>query len=136
SSYARALIKVRADVELNENIMVAMPKLVGDEFYTCNVRVEYEWKPPRCVSCKVFGHGQNECPKNIASGMAKNLKKPSQAPRGVSVGMNVLRRGNSFKRGLLPHCGDDGLLSVEPEKILDRRNGKLNNRAAVHVLVK
>ncbi|GJZ55413.1 reverse transcriptase [Tanacetum coccineum] len=47
-----------------------------------------------------------------------------------------LRRGNSFKRGPLPHCGDDGLLSVEPKKILDRRIGKLNNTATVHVLVK
>ncbi|GJX31775.1 retrotransposable element Tf2 [Tanacetum coccineum] len=44
--------------------------------------------------------------------------------------------GNFFKKGLLPHCGDDGLLSVEPEKILDRRIGKLNNRAVIHVLVK
>ncbi|GKC00127.1 putative reverse transcriptase domain-containing protein [Tanacetum coccineum] len=89
SSYARALIEVRADVELKENIMVAMPKLVGERFYTCNVRVEYEWEPLRCVSCKVFGHGHNECPKNIASGVAKNLKKPSQAPRGVFVGPKV-----------------------------------------------
>nr|GEV10948.1 hypothetical protein [Tanacetum cinerariifolium] len=40
--------------------------------------------------------------------------------------------------GLLPHCGEDGLLSVEPcsKVILDRRIGKLNNRAAVYVLVK
>ncbi|GKC06727.1 hypothetical protein Tco_0998337 [Tanacetum coccineum] len=57
SSYARAMIKVRADVELKDTILVAMPKLTGEGFYTCNVRVEYEWKPPRCASCKVFGHG-------------------------------------------------------------------------------
>ncbi|GKE67119.1 reverse transcriptase [Tanacetum coccineum] len=38
--------------------------------------------------------------------------------------------------GILPHCGEDGLLSVEPEAILDRRIGKLNNKAAVYVLVK
>ncbi|GKE70000.1 RNA-directed DNA polymerase, eukaryota [Tanacetum coccineum] len=46
SCYARALIEVRADVELKDNIVVAMPKLVGEGFYTCIVRVEYEWKPP------------------------------------------------------------------------------------------
>ncbi|GJW13033.1 hypothetical protein Tco_0017166, partial [Tanacetum coccineum] len=33
SSYARALIKIRAYVELKDNIMVAMPKLVGEGFY-------------------------------------------------------------------------------------------------------
>ncbi|GJX01260.1 retrotransposable element Tf2 [Tanacetum coccineum] len=47
-----------------------------------------------------------------------------------------LCKGNFFKKGLLPHCGDDGLLSVEPEKILGRRIGKLNNRVVVYVLVK
>ncbi|GJW26648.1 hypothetical protein Tco_0040459 [Tanacetum coccineum] len=43
--HARALIEVWADVKLKDNIMVVMPKLVGEGFYTCNVRVEYEWKP-------------------------------------------------------------------------------------------
>nr|GEU89687.1 hypothetical protein [Tanacetum cinerariifolium] len=46
SSYARALIEVRADVELKDNIVAAMPKIVGVGFYTCNICVEYEWKPP------------------------------------------------------------------------------------------
>ncbi|GKE25908.1 hypothetical protein Tco_1441292, partial [Tanacetum coccineum] len=30
------------------------------------------------------------CPKNIDSSVAKNLKKPSQAPRGVSIGPKVV----------------------------------------------
>ncbi|GKC42169.1 hypothetical protein Tco_1059891 [Tanacetum coccineum] len=49
SSYARALIEIRADVELKETIVMAMPKLIRKGFYTCNIRVEYEWKPPRCA---------------------------------------------------------------------------------------
>ncbi|GJX80154.1 hypothetical protein Tco_0328303 [Tanacetum coccineum] len=62
-----ALIEVRADVELKDTILVVMPKLDGEGFYTCYVRVEYEWKPPRCVCCKIFGHVQDKCPKNIDS---------------------------------------------------------------------
>ncbi|GKB08810.1 hypothetical protein Tco_0837122, partial [Tanacetum coccineum] len=42
--------------------------------------------PSGSASDGVFGHGQDECPKNIDLGVAKNLKKPSQAPRCVSVG--------------------------------------------------
>ncbi|GKB12480.1 zinc knuckle CX2CX4HX4C containing protein [Tanacetum coccineum] len=42
SSYARALIEVRVDVELKDDIVVPMPKLVGEGFYTCTVRVAYE----------------------------------------------------------------------------------------------
>ncbi|GJZ54277.1 hypothetical protein Tco_0609162 [Tanacetum coccineum] len=46
SSYDRAMIELQADVELKDTIVVVMPKLVREGFYTCNIRVKYEWKPP------------------------------------------------------------------------------------------
>nr|GEW62372.1 putative reverse transcriptase domain-containing protein [Tanacetum cinerariifolium] len=84
---AKALILVRADVELKDNIVVAMAKLVWEGFYTCNVRVEYEWKPFRYACCKVFGHVQDECLMNIDSDLVKNIKKPSQTPKNVLIGL-------------------------------------------------
>ncbi|GKA09127.1 retrotransposon protein, putative, ty1-copia subclass [Tanacetum coccineum] len=90
SSYARVMIEIRADVELKDTIVVAMPKLYREGFYTCTVRVEYKWKPPRCACCKVFGHIQEEGPKSPGLGAAKNLTKPNQAPRGVPVGPKVV----------------------------------------------
>ncbi|GKA12268.1 beta-caryophyllene synthase [Tanacetum coccineum] len=60
SSYARAMIELQTNVELKYTIVVSMPKLADDGFYMCN----------------------EECPKNPGLGVAKNLKKPSQAPRG------------------------------------------------------
>nr|GEY31239.1 hypothetical protein [Tanacetum cinerariifolium] len=51
SSYARAIIDVQADEELKDSIMVAMPKLVGEGFNMCIVRVDYEYKPLKCSSC-------------------------------------------------------------------------------------
>nr|GEW58504.1 hypothetical protein [Tanacetum cinerariifolium] len=54
-------------------------------YYTCNIRVEYKWKPPRCACCKVFGHVQEECPKNIGAGVTKNVKKTSQTPKRILV---------------------------------------------------
>nr|GEZ09736.1 hypothetical protein [Tanacetum cinerariifolium] len=86
SSYARVMIELRADVELKDNIVVAMPKITKEGHYTCNVCVEYEWKPPRCSSCKVFGHIYEECPKNTGVGEKKIVKKPSQTSRCVPVG--------------------------------------------------
>ncbi|GJY79355.1 hypothetical protein Tco_0485156 [Tanacetum coccineum] len=59
------MIELWADVELKDTIVVAMPKLAGR------------------------GSIREECPKNIGSGEAKNLKNPSQAPRGVPVGTNM-----------------------------------------------
>ncbi|GJT11524.1 putative ribonuclease H-like domain-containing protein [Tanacetum coccineum] len=78
SSYARAMIKLRADAELKDNIVAAMPKITQESYYTCNIHVEYEWKPLRCACCKVFGHVLEECPKNISAGATKNLKKTSK----------------------------------------------------------
>nr|GEW06312.1 copia protein [Tanacetum cinerariifolium] len=89
SSYARALIKVWDYVKLEDNIVVAMPKLVRERFYTCNVHVHYEYKPPRCVCCKFFCCVQDECPKNIDLDVVKNIKKPRQTCRGVLVGPKV-----------------------------------------------
>ncbi|GJY12216.1 RNA-directed DNA polymerase, eukaryota, reverse transcriptase zinc-binding domain protein [Tanacetum coccineum] len=80
------MIKLRADVELKDNIVVAMPKITREGHYTCNVHVEYEWKPPRCLSCKVFRHIHEKCLKNTGAGKKKTVVKPSQTSRGVPVG--------------------------------------------------
>ncbi|GKD12798.1 ARID DNA-binding domain-containing protein [Tanacetum coccineum] len=89
SSYAKVMVELKADVELKDNIVVAMPKITREGHYTCNVRVEYEWKPPRCSSYKVFRHVHEECTKNIGAGEKKTVKKPSQTSRGVPVGLKM-----------------------------------------------
>ncbi|GKA78381.1 hypothetical protein Tco_0784918, partial [Tanacetum coccineum] len=83
------MIELQADVELKDSIIVDMPKIIGESHYICNFRVEYECKPPRCVSCNVFGHIHEECPKNTSAGEKKTLKKPSQTSRGVLVGLKM-----------------------------------------------
>ncbi|GJV04395.1 hypothetical protein Tco_1337964 [Tanacetum coccineum] len=37
SRYASAMIELRADVELKENIVAAMPKITREGYYTCNI---------------------------------------------------------------------------------------------------
>nr|GEV05359.1 RNA-directed DNA polymerase, eukaryota, reverse transcriptase zinc-binding domain protein [Tanacetum cinerariifolium] len=97
SSYARAIIELQADEELKNTIMVAMPQIMGEGYYTCTVRVEYEWKPPRCSCCKVFGHTQEECPKNIKVGVAKNLKKPSETSRDSSINTTIIDKIRKYE---------------------------------------
>ncbi|GKD41269.1 cytokinin dehydrogenase 3-like protein [Tanacetum coccineum] len=80
SSYARVMIELQADVELKDNIVVAMPKITKEGHYTCNVRVEYEWRPPRCSSCKVFGHIHEECLKGVEYRSVP--KKPTASSSG------------------------------------------------------
>ncbi|GJV51617.1 hypothetical protein Tco_1447358 [Tanacetum coccineum] len=82
-------IELSTDVELKDNIVVVMPKITREGYYTCNIRVEYEWKPPSCLCCKVFGHVQEQCPKNTGTSVIMNLKKASQTPKGISVGQKM-----------------------------------------------
>nr|GEZ33467.1 homeobox protein knotted-1-like 6 [Tanacetum cinerariifolium] len=92
------MIELRADVELKDNIFLVMPKFNEEGHYICNVRVEYEWKPPICTSCKVFEHIHEECPKNIGAGEKKTLKKHSQTSRGVLVVPTIeVSNSNPFK---------------------------------------
>lgn len=64
-SFARAMIEVSSMNDLKEKIVVGTPKLHGDELIRTEIKVEYEWKPPRCSLCKVFGHVDASCLKNI-----------------------------------------------------------------------
>ncbi|GJU44734.1 hypothetical protein Tco_1202000 [Tanacetum coccineum] len=65
SSYAKAMIKLRANVELKDTILIVMPKLTREGFYTCTVRVEYEWKPHRCACCKPTKEVSNSNPFDV-----------------------------------------------------------------------
>ncbi|GKE24402.1 copia protein [Tanacetum coccineum] len=108
SSYTREMIKLQADEELKDTIVVAMPKLVGKGFYMCTVRVEYEWKPPRCSSCKVFGHVLNECPKNIVIGCGEKIDNPRQATRVFMFRWSIDNLECQIIEGKLMFVDDDG----------------------------
>ncbi|GKA68734.1 hypothetical protein Tco_0768651, partial [Tanacetum coccineum] len=63
SDYARALIQVSADKALPESVVVAIPFLDGSGHSLEKVEVEYEWTPPRCSTCCIFYHSDDQCPK-------------------------------------------------------------------------
>ncbi|GKC35904.1 putative reverse transcriptase domain-containing protein [Tanacetum coccineum] len=124
SSYARAMIEIRADAELKDTIVVAMPKLTGEGFYTCTIRVKYEWKPPKCTCCKVFDHIQEDCPKNLGLGVAKNLKKPILAPRGVPVGSKNVETSSTSTTHIVDKIRKLEKLIIEEKATLVDDDGK------------
>nr|GFD35488.1 zinc knuckle CX2CX4HX4C [Tanacetum cinerariifolium] len=67
SSFARCLIKVNSYVDLVNVVTIGIPSLSRDGFTKENIRVEYEWRPPRCDICKIFGHVHDYCPKKVVS---------------------------------------------------------------------
>ncbi|GJT86801.1 zinc knuckle CX2CX4HX4C containing protein [Tanacetum coccineum] len=59
--------KVVKKVDLVDVVTIGIPSLSRDDFIKKTIRVEYEWRPPRCDICKIFGHVHDHCPKNLAS---------------------------------------------------------------------
>ncbi|GKA19042.1 zinc knuckle CX2CX4HX4C containing protein [Tanacetum coccineum] len=76
-------------LEVERTLVVAIPKFMGKTYTLITIHVQYEWTPPRCSSCKVFGHVLNDFPKKIVSDVLKNLRNPRQVIRVVYVGPNV-----------------------------------------------
>nr|GFA63712.1 hypothetical protein [Tanacetum cinerariifolium] len=60
-----------------------------------------------------------------------------RSDRSFEVGIKLkLCKGTNHQVGVLPHCGPDGILSMEPEAIIGKRLGKLNNKVVLYVSVK
>ncbi|GKD89618.1 zinc knuckle CX2CX4HX4C containing protein [Tanacetum coccineum] len=67
SSFARCLIEVNSEADLVDVVTIGIPSLTRDGFTKETIRVEYEWTPPRCDLCKIFGHVHDHCPKKAVS---------------------------------------------------------------------
>ncbi|GKB11297.1 zinc knuckle CX2CX4HX4C containing protein [Tanacetum coccineum] len=67
SSFARCLIEVSSEADLVDVVTIGIPSLIGEDFTKETIRVEYEWRPPRCDVCKIFGHVHDQCPKKVVT---------------------------------------------------------------------
>ncbi|GKB23895.1 hypothetical protein Tco_0863296 [Tanacetum coccineum] len=56
---------VSSKSELKMEVTRAILNEKGDGYIKEVIRVEYEWKPPHCGDCKIFGHDLLQCPKHV-----------------------------------------------------------------------
>ncbi|GKD50532.1 zinc knuckle CX2CX4HX4C containing protein, partial [Tanacetum coccineum] len=62
-----SLIATFIEADLVDVVTIGIPSLSDDVFTKETIRVEYEWRPPRCDTCKIFGHVHDYCPKKVVS---------------------------------------------------------------------
>ncbi|GJX14846.1 hypothetical protein Tco_0206604 [Tanacetum coccineum] len=119
--YARVLIDIRADWELKEDMVFAIPNLEDDEEVLHMVRVEYEWEPPRCGVCMVFRHD------DMFSLSLKNLFGKPSLKRIVLV--QVVRKKNSevSKKATSSNNPFDALNTIEEGDELGSNGGSSNS---------
>lgn len=67
NSYARALSEISLEQNLKDKLVIAIPLLDGSGYTKETINVEYEWKPLRCDTCKLFGHSCDQCPKCVGA---------------------------------------------------------------------
>nr|GEU66816.1 hypothetical protein [Tanacetum cinerariifolium] len=63
NTYVRAIIEVYYTYDLVDSLIVAIPFQNGSRHSLETNYIEYEWKPPRCDTCKIFDHTDEHCPK-------------------------------------------------------------------------
>ncbi|GJZ58743.1 RNA-directed DNA polymerase, eukaryota, reverse transcriptase zinc-binding domain protein, partial [Tanacetum coccineum] len=59
------LIEMMAEVALMDSLVVATPFTNGKGHSLDTIEVEYEWRPPRCVTCCIFDHTDEKCSKLV-----------------------------------------------------------------------
>ncbi|GKC94938.1 RNA-directed DNA polymerase, eukaryota, reverse transcriptase zinc-binding domain protein [Tanacetum coccineum] len=71
--YARVMVEVNAKKQLPIKIDVAYKNRKNEIIGNKMVQVIYNWKPPSCKDCRVFGHNHDGCPKNVPNKVKKDV---------------------------------------------------------------
>ncbi|GJR86304.1 sodium/hydrogen exchanger 6 [Tanacetum coccineum] len=91
--------KINSEADFKESITIGIPDLECPGCTKETIRVEYEWKPPRCHTYNIFGNTGESCPKKVvATPVVNNTndakgfqvgKEFNYQPKATSAGTNV-----------------------------------------------
>ncbi|GJS71536.1 hypothetical protein Tco_0704377 [Tanacetum coccineum] len=95
----------------SDNLVMAVPNLEVTRYTKETIHVEYEWKPPRCSTCLIFGHSLNDYPK---------------APKRVVNKMDKAKGESSGE-------DDEGFIEVKKKKSCGNNGGNKNFKPALNV---
>ncbi|GJS86895.1 hypothetical protein Tco_0769531 [Tanacetum coccineum] len=122
SDYARALVEVSADKPLVDSVDIDIPREDGKGYTTVNVRIEFEWQPPRCGTCKNFDHLESVCPMKRVAGPSKksdmqaDVKKDKRYIKGYRVN---IPKSKLVYRAVVKPQGDNNVASNMEQNFVD-----------------
>ncbi|GJS59201.1 zinc knuckle CX2CX4HX4C containing protein [Tanacetum coccineum] len=94
SDYARALVEVSADKPLIDSVDIDIPREDGKGHITVTVRIEFEWHPPRCGTCKIFDHLESMCPMKRVADPSKKCDMQDNVKRDKRLMHTTYIKGN------------------------------------------
>ncbi|GKA45173.1 putative reverse transcriptase domain-containing protein [Tanacetum coccineum] len=112
SDYARALVEVSADKPLVDSIDIDIPLVDGKGHTMVNVRIEFEWQPPRCCTCKIFDHLESVCPMIHMAGLSKksDMQADVKKDNNMEQSLDTTKKpspSDSSKNGMSTYINDD-----------------------------
>ncbi|GJU70778.1 zinc finger, CCHC-type containing protein [Tanacetum coccineum] len=72
-NFARDLIEVSLDSDLKKEVTMTVSNEDETSYTREVISMEYEWKPPRCADCKIFGHSSDRCPKIVRDPVSTDI---------------------------------------------------------------
>nr|GEU95275.1 hypothetical protein [Tanacetum cinerariifolium] len=116
---------VKPDDVLKKSITMGILLFDGSRFSKKMVRVEYEWKPPRCEQCKIFGHVHDQCPKNIMITLIVEKSKD-----GFEMVVNSKKNVSVPKKGTANVLGSSNQNNKPPKVCIVNASsiGRLNDK--------
>nr|GEU84184.1 hypothetical protein [Tanacetum cinerariifolium] len=108
SAYARALIEISADEVLKEDLVIAIPVEKDKGHSLVNIKIEYEWRPPRCSTFLIFNHVNDKChklPKVVSSAVVNDvIVDAAKHSNGTDDdGFEVVKKKRNRKKKLQKH---------------------------------
>ncbi|KAD5508957.1 hypothetical protein E3N88_16660 [Mikania micrantha] len=97
--------------QLPDVVEVEYPAAGSDPSHVVGLEVTYQWTPPRCSHCKVYGHVLSHCMDRTKDDQVPATVTPSDTP-GIPLGNSFtgLERNGEGGKGseVLPMSGKDG----------------------------
>ncbi|KAK9053512.1 hypothetical protein SSX86_027504 [Deinandra increscens subsp. villosa] len=109
--YVRVLVEVSADEELPKDIEIEFPPINNRPPRVAKLAVTYQWQPPVCTFCRVFGHTTKLC--------------KIRPPTDEEVQAEKEKKAQEITTAALSHVYevvDDGFVTVE------KKNRRSNNQ--------
>nr|GEV35056.1 hypothetical protein [Tanacetum cinerariifolium] len=126
TGYARALVEIIAKIDLKYEVSMAIPIEDGEGYTRVVISVEYEWKPPHCTDCQVFGYTYATCPK--CEKIEPSNVSIDEHKDGFTKVIRKKKKGSKAAGGIfaMPQS-----ISYQPKKDAERKSNSLKAKEGV-----
>ncbi|GKA89536.1 hypothetical protein Tco_0811348 [Tanacetum coccineum] len=121
--FAMAMIEVSAENKLKKEVTMVVPNVDGEGHTKKIMPLEFEWKPPQCYECHVFGHSISSCRKRVVVNNAEKIVKNDDSF------IVVTHKKNKGKKVTNNNDANNGfkLPKPKPKKEIGESSNTINN---------